>query len=70
VNKFYPDNGFRKSSSFGIYPMAELGLMYVNDAKTFSISGSIGVENSSSPLFPSYQPVRAARSNRVIPAKK
>ncbi|MES1226149.1 MAG: hypothetical protein ABUT20_62315 [Bacteroidota bacterium] len=45
VNKPYPGATFFNASSFGVYPMAELGLMYVNDDKTFSISGSISVQH-------------------------
>ena len=35
------------ASNFGIYPAAQMGLMYINDERTFSISGSIGVSRSS-----------------------
>lgn len=35
---------------------AELGLMYMNDQKTFSISGSFSIQKSNYPLFPYYQP--------------
>jgi hypothetical protein len=63
VNKFYPANSF--SNSFGMYSRAELGLMYVNDARTFSISGSIGVQRTSNPLF-NYQPLSTARKSPVI----
>jgi hypothetical protein len=65
VNKLYPNNSFLRSNSFGLYSRAEMGLMYINDAKTFSISGSIGVERSSNPLFP-YQQMNVARPNPVI----
>ncbi|MEO5685633.1 MAG: hypothetical protein ABIQ88_23500 [Chitinophagaceae bacterium] len=40
------------ANGFGIYSGIQAGLMYVNDAKTFSISGSIGVSNSSYPFYP------------------
>jgi hypothetical protein len=40
------------SNRFDMYSKAELGVMYVNDEKTFSISGSIGIERSSYPLVP------------------
>jgi len=43
-------------NSFGVYPSVSLGLMYINDAKTFSISGSISAERSSYPIFPAYNP--------------
>ena len=47
--------GFTQFSSkgFGTYSRVEGGLMYVNDERTFSISGSIGVERSNYPLYPS-----------------
>ncbi len=40
------------ANRFGVYQGIQAGLMYVNDAKTFSISGSISVSNSSSPFYP------------------
>jgi hypothetical protein len=45
VNNRIPTNGF------GIYSRAEAGLMYINDERTFSISGSIGIERSSYPIL-------------------
>ena len=59
--------GFLRSNNFGMYSRAELGLRYVNDEKTFSISGSIGVESSSYPLFP-LQQTGAGRSGRPVRA--
>ena len=53
-NKNYLANPF-SSNSFNVYPSVSLGLMYVNDARTFSISGSISAERSSYPIFPYYQ---------------
>ena len=44
-------NIFSKTNNLTMYSKAELGLMYTNDAKTFSISGSIGVQRSSYPVF-------------------
>lgn len=38
--------GIFQSNNFNLYPKAEMGLMYINDQKTFSISGSISVEKS------------------------
>lgn len=55
-----------KSNSLNLYSSASLGLQYVNDAKTFSISGSISVEKSSYPLVPFYPPT-ALKPNTVIP---
>jgi hypothetical protein len=54
LNKSYP-NGLSNAYGFGMNTNVQLGLMYINDAKTFSISGSIGVERSS---YPVYQPNR------------
>ena len=51
--KSYPGSYLPNTYGFGMHARAELGLMYVNDAKTFSISGSIGVERSSYPIYPS-----------------
>ena len=51
-NKSYP--GMNPNAyGFGINSRVEMGLMYINDAKTFSISGSIGIEQSSFPVYPS-----------------
>jgi len=61
INKLTPVNGF-SSNSLGWYSRADLGLMYMNDARTFSISGSIGVERSSNPIF-LYQQRRSAGVN-------
>ena len=52
VNKGNPNNNFFKSNNFGAYSRVDIGLTYVNDAKTFSISGSFGIEKSSYPMFP------------------
>ena len=41
-----------QSSTLGMYSSASLGLQYINNEKTFSVSGSIGVERSSYPLLP------------------
>ncbi len=42
-------NNSYHANGFGMYSSASIGLMYVNDARTFSISGSISVERSSYP---------------------
>ncbi len=44
VNNFYKSN-------IGMYSRAELGLMYINNERTFSISGSIGVERNNFPMY-------------------
>ncbi|MGI8638034.1 MAG: hypothetical protein ACR2KZ_21770 [Segetibacter sp.] len=55
ATKFNGNNNLFKSSSLGIYSRAELGLQYINDDRTFSISGSIGVERNNYAM-PFYQP--------------
>jgi len=51
LNKSYPGNSLSNPYGFGINSGFQMGLMYVNDARTFSISGSIGVEQSSYPVY-------------------
>lgn len=58
-------NSAFKPNSFDMYSKAELGLMYVNDQKTFSISGSIGIERNSYPMLP-YNQINSSRVNPVI----
>ncbi|HVF80905.1 MAG TPA: hypothetical protein VM884_03185 [Flavisolibacter sp.] len=55
------NNGPFKSSGLDVYSSASLGLQYVNDERTFSISGSIGVQRSSYPFLPYY------RTNEQLP---
>jgi hypothetical protein len=68
-SKGNPNNAFYKSTGLGIYSRAELGLQYVNDERTFSISGSIGVERNSYPM-PFYNQMNNTRSNPVISASR
>jgi len=42
INK---NNSFNNTNNFGINPAAYMGLMYINDERTFSISGSISVSS-------------------------
>ena len=53
-NKIVRNKGFSNISNLDMWSSFSLGLQYVNDEKTFSISGSIGVERSSYPLLPYY----------------
>jgi hypothetical protein len=64
VNRLYTDPvtspGFHAYNPSGAYKFGynsrvEMGLMYVNDAHTFSISGSVGVERGSYPVYPVYR---------------
>ena len=63
--KGFQTNNFLKTNSFDIYSRAEMGLMYINDAKTFSVSGSIGIERSNYPVYP-YNQFNTAKQNTVI----
>ena len=44
--------GINQPYKLGGYGRAELGLGYTNDARTFTITGSIGVERSTYPMLP------------------
>lgn len=55
ANNFTQKNGAFNSNGFNMYSRAELGLMYVNDQKTFAIYGSIGFERSSNQGFSNRQ---------------
>ncbi len=63
-NKNFSNNSF-KQNSFGLYPAASLGLMYINDARTFSISGSVSTESSAYPMLP-YYPGNTVKQNPVL----
>ena len=48
---------FMAPNRFGTYTTAQMGLMYINNERTFSISGSIGVgRNNYYGRFPTYTP--------------
>lgn len=64
--KSYTGNGF-KSNYFGMYPSVNMGLIYVNDARTFSVSGSISVQRSNDPMF-LYSPANMQRINTLAPS--
>lgn len=55
------------ANTFGLYSRIEAGLMYVNDAKTFSISGSIGIERSNFPIYP-YYPMNSVNPTNSNPS--
>ena len=59
-SRLYNDPGFKANYpglqngyGLGLRSRVEAGLMYINDDRTFSISGSIGIESSSYPVRPS-----------------
>ncbi|MGO4293299.1 hypothetical protein [Chitinophaga sp. RAB17] len=56
-------NSFMQTNNFAAYSDAKIGVMYINNDRTFSISGSIGVSRGGysgySPFYvPVYSPVR------------
>jgi len=57
VNPLYPGNRF---TVLGVNAGIQGGIIYTNDAKTFSISGSISVERGSYPMYipPRNNPVK------------
>ena len=57
-NKSYPGMMGYNPYTFGMNSRVEMGLMYINDAKTFSISGSIGIERYDYPVYPHPPPER------------
>jgi len=63
--KGYAGNGL-KSDYLGLYSSLNMGLMYINDARTFSISGSVGVQRSSYPVL-LYPPSNTQRPGSFTP---
>jgi hypothetical protein len=52
------NNGLTQHNDFSSYSDAKIGLMYMNNERTFSISGSIGVSRSNYNIYsPFYSPV-------------
>lgn len=54
--------GLMRTNNFGVYPSARIGLMYTNNERTFSISGSISVSSSS---YNTYSPVYTPSNSHV-----
>ncbi|KAA9035521.1 hypothetical protein FW778_21425 [Ginsengibacter hankyongi] len=65
ANKLNPYNGFYQPANFSMYSAASLGLMYINNARTFSVSGSIGVERNSYPFLYNNQ-FNTTRQNNTL----
>lgn len=68
-NKNFSNNSF-KQNSFGLYPAASVGVMYMNDAKTFSISGSVSAESGYYPAMPFYPMNNATQHPVLLPARE
>lgn len=65
---FYPsvlnkNNSLMNVNNFGTYSTVQMGLMYINNERTFSISGSIGVSRS---RYNNYLPLYAPANSPVI----
>ena len=54
--------GLMRTNNFGINPAARIGVMYMNNERTFSISGSISVSSSS---YTGYSPIYAPVNSHV-----
>ena len=54
LNKFYPGGSHYIPNNLAIYSSVQGGLMYINNNRTFSMSGSVNIERSSYPLYPAY----------------
>lgn len=72
INKNSPGISRFNTTGFSMYSKFEAGLMYINDDRTFSVSGSIGVYRNDFPGYPFYdrrtgqhhQPAPAINSKR------
>jgi hypothetical protein len=62
-SKSYPGS-LSNAYGFGVNTSVQMGLMYINDAKTFSISGSIGIDRTSYPAYPVPPPGRTVTKRR------
>jgi hypothetical protein len=67
TGKSFQNNAFSAANGLNMFSRAEMGLMYINDQKTFSISGSISVERSSYPLVPINQMSTAKPTTFIAP---
>ena len=65
LSKVNTNNNFYKTGNAGLYSSAALGLMYINDARTFSISGSISIEKDNYPMY-YYNPVNTTKANNKV----
>jgi hypothetical protein len=65
INKNNPGMTRYSTNGFTMYSKFEAGLMYVNEAKTFSISGSIGVYRSKYPPYPFYNGTNIQKQQQI-----
>ena len=64
--KSNPGNTRINSNGLGIYSRVEAGLMYINDDRTFSISGSIGIDRSSYPVYPANNRINTQKQQPFV----
>jgi hypothetical protein len=69
TNKGNPFNSFYQPGNLSLYSSARVGLMYINDARTFSVSGSFSVERSNYPLFYNNRFNNAKQNNPILFSK-
>lgn len=69
ANKLSPFNSFYQPGNFSMYSAATLGLMYINNARTFSVSGSISVEKNNYPSFYNNQFNATTQNNTLFFSK-
>jgi hypothetical protein len=62
LNKVNTTNNFYRPGNLAVYSSAALGLMYINNERTFSVSGSLSIERSSYPVYYNNR-VNTTRSN-------
>ena len=63
INK---NNNFMNQNQFGVYSAAHMGLMYISDDKSFSISGGISVgRNLYDNRIPYYTPTNSAVNRKM-----
>ena len=67
-NKNFSNNHFSQNY-FGLYPAASMGVMYINDARTFAISGSVSAEKSLYPVLP-YYPGNFSKPNQIVTPRR
>jgi len=67
--KINTSNNFFKKRSTGMYSSAALGLMYINDERTFSVSGSISFEKNNYPIYYGNQ-LNTTKPTNTIPSYK
>jgi hypothetical protein len=70
ISKYRPVTSMYGNHGVSLYSRFEAGLMYVNDDRTFSISGSIGIERSSYPPYPYYNTPYLQKQQQVTGSRQ